>query len=151
MPERDHWDVQEDFMADKVWDTGEKTVPQPSPEFPDAKPQEYQKLTRKQRITLAEDIYNGDVFTDRHCRDSDEVKSVFMVLFFMDAAMRERLRLNPPGMVYEYNDKAGPMAVNGKPNFFSMRMLSLEEATRVMGIYQMLVNRKGQPSERERV
>ena len=149
MSERDHWDVQGDFNTDKVWDTGEKPVPQTSLEFPNAKPQEYQKLTRKQRITLAEDIYEGRVFTDRQC--SRDFQSSFMVFAFMTAEQKEPYRLNPPGLVYEYMTEAGTMSVNGMPTFFSCRMLSIDESKRVLGIYQMLVNRKGDPCERERV
>ena len=156
MPERDEWNVLEEAQQEieGLWNTGVKPVAQPEPKmvakYPGVKPQEYPTLTRKQRITLAEDIYNGDVFTDRHCQPQD-VGMVFMVMNFMSPEMSAGLQANPPGLIYEYLDQAGPRSCNGQPNFFSMRMLSQAEAKRVLGLYDILVQRKGPNSEREKV
>lgn len=131
---------------------------------------------------IAKDIYNGLIFTDRHCGNSD-VSMVFMVLMFMgpkspekpkhpndptslensrdnaiyDVIQRdadqakweedmkwyhkeceyyEKEQLNSIGLVYEYLSEAGPMAVNGKPTFFSLRLLNKVDTEKMFEYYE---------------
>lgn len=131
---------------------------------------------------IAKDIYNGLIFTDRHCGNSD-VSMVFMVLMFMgpnppespkhpndpnsienerdnaiyDVIQRdvdqlkyeedmkwyhiereyyEKEQLNSIGLVYEYLSAAGPMAVNGKPTFFSLRLLNKVDTDKMFEYYE---------------
>ena len=71
---------------------------------------------------LAKDIHGNLVFTDRHVRNPHDLTSVFMLMMLVDP--RQMPVINSIGMVYEYLSQAGPMAVNGNPTFFSMKMLS---------------------------
>lgn len=131
---------------------------------------------------VAKDLYNGVIYTDRHCRGND-VMSCFMILLLMgpkaptapkypsdnkdtqgnrdnaifdiidrDAEQvkyendmawyeveyeyyRENM-LKSIGLVYEYLDKAGPMSVNGMPNFFSCRFLNIEDTKKMFEYYE---------------
>lgn len=87
---------------------------------------------------LALDIFKGKVFTDRHITGDNDLATVFMVLVFMDKEAMDKMttELGPNGTIYEYLDKAGPMAVNGLPCFFSLRMLNTEQSNRVWGMYR---------------
>jgi len=76
---------------------------------------------------LALDYYKGLIFTDRQCRTPEDVQSVFMILFFMNKKQIEDLQKEPPKLIFEYYDKAGRMAVNGYPTFFSCSFLNEEE------------------------
>lgn len=133
---------------------------------------------------IAKDLYNGLIFTDRHC--GSDVMSVFMVLMFMgptaptaptapkypndpnsienerdnaiyDVIQRDadqakyeedmswydkeydyyrEHQLKSIGLVYEYLSSAGPMSVNGKPTFFSLRLLNHEDTTKMFEYYE---------------
>ena len=43
------------------------------------------------------------------------------------------------GMLYEYNDKAGPQSINGYPIFMSMRILSKEDTIKFIDMYSKYV------------
>jgi len=88
-------------------------------------------LSEEEISNLAEDIYRGSVFTDRHVHNPEDVPMVFMLLALIEGETLERLRKDPPGMIYEYMDKAGPMAINGMPMFLSLRMANQEDAKKV--------------------
>jgi len=82
---------------------------------------------------LANDIYRGLVFTDRNVskQDGNLLGNVFMVLGLMNEKQNKEFWENPPGMIYEYYQKAGPRGINGYPVFFSMQRLTAEEAEKV--------------------
>ena len=83
--------------------------------------------TNEELKRLAFDIHAGKVFTDRHLQgDTASLPLVFMPLVLMDAAQIKDLADNSK-MVFEYNDKAGKLSVNGYPTFFSMQYLNQEE------------------------
>ena len=88
---------------------------------------------------LAEDMYKGIVFTDRHLERREDIQSVFAVLNLMDEKQIDILRKNSPGMIYEYMDKAGPVAVNGRPIFFSFKMASVEDAKKIIERYNNII------------
>jgi len=88
-------------------------------------------LSEEEIGNLAEGIYRGSVFTDRHVHNPGDVSMVFMPLALIEGETLERLRKDPPGMIYEYMDKAGPMAINGMPMFLSLRMTNQEDAKKV--------------------
>lgn len=95
----------------------------------------YPTHTDEELRALARDVAEGRVFTDRHIRDAGLFASVFMPLVFMDDEYRARLEANPPGLVYEYLEKAGPRSVNGYPMFLSLRLLSQPDAVRMFDFY----------------
>lgn len=93
--------------------------------------------TEQELRQLALDVVEGKVFTDRHCRDQHEVSRAFMILNLMDKAQMDELLAKKPAMFYEYLDKAGPLAVNGNPTFFSLAFLTDDE----FNIYAPLVKK----------
>ena len=63
-----------------------------------------------------------------------DITSSFPVLLLMEkkdlAKMEKEINF-----IYEYYDKAGPMAVNGKPIFFSCRTLRAPETEKMFDFY----------------
>lgn len=92
---------------------------------------DYKPLTEEEIKKLADDIYRGFVFTDRHVRNPDDILRVFMPLVLFKEEQIEEFKANIPGMIYEYMDKAGPMSIDGMPMFCSFRFLSKEDAKKV--------------------
>lgn len=80
----------------------------------------YRSMTDDEIKQLADDIYRGRVFTDRHVQNPDDIPRVFIPLVLIDDEQREELNANPPGLIYEYMDRAGPLAMNGMPMFYSL-------------------------------
>lgn len=95
-------------------------------------------LAEKEVADLANDLYRGMIFTDRHMQRPEDVPSVFMPLIFMKKEDIEKLQANPPGMIYEYFSEAGPRSINGMPMFMSFRMISVEDTTKVMERYNKI-------------
>lgn len=82
--------------------------------------------------TIARDIIYGKAFSDLNFRHKGEasnmIGSVFMPILLMGNKQRNHLiRYVKPQLMFEYLDKAGPIAVNGYPTFFSVQFISLKE------------------------
>lgn len=92
----------------------------------------YHKMTDEHVKKLAEDMYKGLVFTNRHIDRQEDVPRVFMPLLIIEDEIRDKLLQDPPGMIYEYMDRAGPMAINGMPMFLSLQMVSIDDTKRVI-------------------
>lgn len=103
-----------------------------------SKKQVYAHLTEKEIADLANDMYRGLIFTDRHIQRPEDVPSVFMPLIFLKEKDIEKLKANPPGMIYEYFDKAGPRSINGMPMFMSFRVINIEDTAKVMERYKKI-------------
>ncbi len=93
------------------------------------------ELTDEQLKQLAIDIHAGNVYTDMHIQDMSDLPSVFtpIILGAFNGETKESLK--ELGMVYEYLDKAGPRSINGLPSFFSMKVLSIEQANKVKAFH----------------
>lgn len=77
---------------------------------------------------IAVDMYDGKIFSDRHLRNIDDIHIVFMPITLGALHnMPEEERRNI-GMIYEYMSERGPRDVNGYPTFFSLKILTQEEA-----------------------
>lgn len=100
---------------------------------------DFKKLTEEEIKDLANDIYKGLVFTDRHIQRPEDLSRVFMPLIFLKEKDIEDLKKNPPGMTYEYMSEAGPRSINGMPMFWSVRMISQEDAKKVLEKYAKIV------------
>lgn len=89
---------------------------------------------------LAQDLYQGRIFTDRHIKKGDEMRAltVFMPLAFMKPKDLEGLKKNKIGLFYEYLSKAGGRSVNGYPTFGSMNVLSEGDAKRLFETYEKI-------------
>jgi hypothetical protein len=86
--------------------------------------------------SLAIDIFEGKVFTDRHCRTSSDISTVFMPIIlgaFNEMTDEERKDI---GMIYEYLSEAGPRSCNGMPMFTSFKYLIKADAIKVMEYYE---------------
>lgn len=99
----------------------------------------FKKLTEEEIKKLANDIYVGNVFTDRHIKNPEDVSRVFMPLVFLDEKQAKELEKKAPGMIYEYMSEASPMMINGMPAFATLRMLSREDAKKVIDKYNKIV------------
>jgi hypothetical protein len=88
-------------------------------------------LTDEEIKKLANDIYQGLVFTNRHIQNPDDLSRVFMSLNFLDEEQIKKFNADMPGMIYEYMENAGPRSINGMPMFMSFRVLNREDAKKV--------------------
>ncbi|MFA6971781.1 MAG: hypothetical protein WC208_10320 [Gallionella sp.] len=80
-------------------------------------------MSRAALKDLAEDFYKNKIFIDRFLgREPNLLPNVFMCLMFLKPKQRMEMK-RYSGMIYEYYDKAGQMAINGYPMFFSMRVM----------------------------
>lgn len=95
-------------------------------------------LTDEETKNLADDLYKGLIFTDRHVKNPQDVQRVFIPLVLLNQEQIEEIKTNPPGLIYEYMDRAGPMAINGMPMFLSLRMLNQEDAKKVLQKYNQI-------------
>ncbi len=65
------------------------------------------------------------IWTDRHCHSERDILSVFMVLAL--GGLPEGWTENNLGLIWEWMSKAGPLAVNGQPTFFSCHIMHKED------------------------
>lgn len=90
-------------------------------------------------IKIAKGLRSGEIFCDRHLRRHEDIQMVFMVLFFItEQSFFDRLKAFPPGMMYEWLDKAAPRGVNGYPCFFSAHILNRADTDTVMQMIKTL-------------
>lgn len=89
---------------------------------------------------LAQDLYQGRIFTDRHIKKGDEERAltVFMPLAFLKPKDVQDLKKNNIGLFYEYLSEAGPRSVNGYPTFASFNALSQDDAKRLFETYEKI-------------
>lgn len=132
---------------------------------------------------IAKDLYNNEIFCDRHLSQNDRIESHFMALLFMgpseptppsypsensnlqgsrdnklyDLVQREidqkeyerKMEEYPKeleqyqeytkniGLAYEYYESSqSPMAINGKPVFFSVRFLNIEDTKKMFEYFE---------------
>lgn len=84
---------------------------------------------------LAIDLYHNRVFTSGHMT-KDELQGgmifhVFIPLALATKEQRQEIMAAEPFLFYAYYRDAGPMCVNGLPTFFSVSLLTFEEAQRM--------------------
>jgi hypothetical protein len=70
-------------------------------------------------------VCNGQIFTDRHCHNPNDIPLVFMVIALGGLG---GLDLEDLGCIYEFMSEAGPRSVNGMPCFFSCRLMNKKDA-----------------------
>lgn len=92
-------------------------------------------MTNADLKKLAVEIYEGRVYTDRHCGEH-MIMNVFMILGLGGLSKMSEDEINDIGLIYEYMDKANPMSVNGQPTFFSMRYLDKRKTKRMWEYYE---------------
>jgi len=85
------------------------------------------ELAGKELRKLAWDIANNQVFCSWMLRDINLLRSVFMPLIFMDKKQIEDMEKQKVVHFCEYYDKAGKMAINGHPIFWSFKCITENE------------------------
>ena len=108
---------------------------QQSPEVKKDPPKTVPPKTPDELKTLAVDIFQQKVFTERHITDPSMFGNVFMVAALGGFADCPEEYTQSIGMVYEYLEKAGPRSVNGYPMFMSLQLLNKEDAQKVWDMY----------------
>lgn len=69
-------------------------------------------------------------------RDADQAKyEEDMKWYKVECKYYEEVKLKSIGLVYEYLSAAGPMSVNGKPIFFSLRLLNHDDTKKMFEYY----------------
>ena len=69
-------------------------------------------------------------------RDSDQAKyKEDMEWYEVEQKYYKEQQLKSIGLVYEYISEAGPTSINGKPCFFSLRLLNHEDTTKMFEYY----------------
>lgn len=78
-------------------------------------------LDKEALRSLAIAIIEGRVFGTWNVpdRDSELLPSIFMPLLLMDELMIKQMVIDGYNHMYEFTNKAGPMAINGYPIFYS--------------------------------
>jgi len=87
----------------------------------------YKRKTREELKSIAQQLIRGQIFSSAHLLGEGEERmlgSVFMPLAFSGPDSTEWMKDNNITFVYEEISKAGPMAINGLPSFFSCCMLN---------------------------
>lgn len=87
---------------------------------------------------IAIDWHHGHIFSDLHCDGPEEVRNTFAVFLFMNQQEMRELKADSPGLVFEHLSKAGPLAVNGKPMFFSHQYLSKPDTVKLFAKIKLL-------------
>lgn len=107
-----------------------------------------QKRKRKNRFAqnidptilkpIAEQLYRGELFTDRHLPNPSDLTKVFMLIGMGAFNGYTKEELDSIGLVYEHIGKACPMAVNGMPTFLSLRVLNKHDTEYVFDRYEKM-------------
>lgn len=84
-----------------------------------------------QLVQIALDLHRGRIYSNLHLPEGMFASEVFIPLALLDQEQFDRLVQDPPGLVFEYMHKANEWAVNDLPQFFSVQMLSKEDAVKV--------------------
>ena len=87
---------------------------------------------------LASDLLNGKLFTDRHLKSPEQVRMVFLPIALGAFNEWTEEEFEQIGMIYEHMHEAGPVAVNGKPSFFSVKLLNIHDTELLFKYYNEL-------------
>lgn len=90
---------------------------------------------------IAKAIFHNEVFTDLHIENNDQglLFHVFMPLALLSKKTINQLKADPPGMIFEYFNKAiKKFSINGYPCFTSCQLISVGDAKIVLEILQQL-------------
>lgn len=78
---------------------------------------------------FVDDFVSNRIFTSAHLRDQEAnlLPMIFMPLGLGALSSLQPDSLSQVGCLWEYLDKAGPRAINGRPMFFSFQMLHIDD------------------------
>jgi hypothetical protein len=100
--------------------------------------------TREELKQLAQDIIDNKVFCDAHIplEDAGLLPNIFIPIALGGLSKLSEEEKSNLGMFFEYYDEGGPSAINGFPMFFSMQILSKEEAKPVKEIVSKYLSKR---------
>ena len=93
---------------------------------------------------LAVDIADGKIFGTWDVKNEDMIPSVFMIIPFLKKEQLEELQKKEVVQFYEYISKAGPMAVNGMPTFFSANHINKDDWKKLVPLMKEFQAKKEQ-------
>ncbi len=92
----------------------------------------YNPLSESEIQEIALGIHSNKIWTSQHCNDQQSVHMSFMILSFAGEEIYQWIEANDITVVYEYMDKASPMAIKDMPTFLSASFLSRRDWERVV-------------------
>lgn len=96
--------------------------------------------TDRELREIAMAMYSGTIFSTLLVREDEDFTDIFFALKFLSAEDKRKLVEQEIGLFYEYISEAAPMSINGRPVFFSVRMLSKAETYRLWPMLKKLYN-----------
>lgn len=112
-----------------------------SPPSPPTKPQKKSspdiKIERKNKLNQLDDVLQWE-------KDMEHYNKVTLPDWKKNEEPQIEAFVNDIGMVFEYYGKEAPLAVNGKPMFWSCQFLSKEDTQRFIEIYQRYEQRRAE-------
>jgi hypothetical protein len=87
--------------------------------------------TNEELKEIAQGLLSGTIFSDRHLENPEEIPRHFMPIAFGCLSNLTENEKRNIGLIYEWVEKAGPLAINGKPCFMSARLLTFTEMEKV--------------------
>lgn len=96
--------------------------------------------TNDELIKIAQGIFHKEIFIDRYVQENEGqlLMNIFLPLAMMDAQQIEKMKNNPPAMIYEYYSKRMSMSINGYPCFSSCHLLNEADTEKVFHIVKQL-------------
>jgi hypothetical protein len=107
------------------------------------KNQKIRRMSQEELAKFVDDYCSNRVYTDLHVpgQSPELVKSVFMILALMEFPF-SKAECKNIGRFWEYLSEAGPMAVNGQPIFFSVRIMHKDDWTKLVPAIQAEIERR---------
>lgn len=102
------------------------------------------ELSDKELRSLAMDAVEGRLFGTWMCNSADEMRGSFPILGLVDQAWMDDMAARDVVHFYEQVSKAAPLAVNGRPMFFSANALTRKDFERLVPLINMLIDQRKQ-------
>lgn len=103
----------------------------------------YPVRTMQELESIAQGLFNNTIFSHLQIDDSVHLAHVFVPLVYLTPEHHDFLVRYPPGLIYEYLDRAekNVTTIWKYPLFLSCNLLTKEQATTVFEIYNTLVDK----------
>ena len=88
------------------------------------------RLSDDELRRFVDDYVSDRIFTSAHLRDEEAARMLPMIFLPVALGCFSKTRpdsLKQIGVVWEYLHKAGPRGINGRPVFFSMNLLHIDD------------------------
>lgn len=105
-------------------------------------PEEVQRLSKDQMAKFIREFRSGQIFSSAHIIEDYMILRVFLVLSLGALSKAPDTYINSIGLFWEYIKDAGPLSINGYPQFFSCRMVHKEDWAKIRKTILELDNRE---------